>query len=220
MYDESSGHYTADDGIFTSPLDGVYQFELNLVSLSEIYTIEIYLNDAIGLCLQFLIMCVTWSLKHFVSIIKALCSILNFISVLNIPKCIKYMAMDNFLVQTHNDQPVIYSSLKWTVWIRCNSNLLVSRMIQHLASRTKWPVRVSAVNYERVFNILILYKMFVNPNLWFCRYVDEIVCNQISVKLIRLYCLNAIIPISSCLRFMEHLSIVMLLMCSIWYEYI
>jgi len=47
MYDESSGHYTADDGIFTSPLDGFYQFELNLVSLSEIYTIEIYLNDVI-----------------------------------------------------------------------------------------------------------------------------------------------------------------------------
>ena len=68
MYDESSGYYTADDGIFTSPLDGFYQFELNLVSLSEIYTIEIYLNDDKGLCLQFLIMCVTWSLKHLVSI--------------------------------------------------------------------------------------------------------------------------------------------------------
>ena len=55
MYDESNGHYIADDGIFTSPLDGFYQFELNLVTLSEIYTIGIYLNDAIGLCLQFLI---------------------------------------------------------------------------------------------------------------------------------------------------------------------
>ena len=55
MYDESNGHYNANDGIFTSPLDGFYQFELNLVTLSEIYTIGIYLNDAIGLCLQFLI---------------------------------------------------------------------------------------------------------------------------------------------------------------------
>ena len=51
MYDESSGHYNSNDGIFTSPIDGFYQFELNLVSLSEIYTIEIYLNDIIGLCL-------------------------------------------------------------------------------------------------------------------------------------------------------------------------
>ena len=66
MYDESNGHYNSNDGIFTSPIDGFYQFELNLVSLSEIYTMEIYLNDVIGLFLQFTMM-------HLVFIKKELC---------------------------------------------------------------------------------------------------------------------------------------------------
>ena len=50
VYDESNGHYTPNDGVFTSPLDGFYQFELNLVSVTETYIIEVLLNDAIGLC--------------------------------------------------------------------------------------------------------------------------------------------------------------------------
>ena len=50
VYDESNGYYTPNDGVFTSPLDGFYQFELNLVSVTETYIIEVLLNDAIGLC--------------------------------------------------------------------------------------------------------------------------------------------------------------------------